>query len=93
MASPRSRPMAHRNTSVPTPPQNHVPNAATFVLLLGAGDHIGGQQANQDDSDPDAADPDRGPQHPGAVRRCGAAFHRVASGTIWPRRSWCVGWA
>jgi hypothetical protein len=30
MASPRSRPTAHRNTSVPTPPQNHDVNAATF---------------------------------------------------------------
>jgi hypothetical protein len=48
------------------------------MLLLWAGDEIGSQEADQENGDPDAADPDGGPQHPGQVGCGGSAILGVA---------------
>jgi hypothetical protein len=60
---------AHPNskTRAPIPPSPGHEGGHRKVFLLGTGDQVGRKEADQQEGDPDCADPDRGPHHPGQV--------------------------
>ena len=59
---PRSRAIANRKITVPTPPQNQAVIAATGRCSCSEPDTRSGEKGSLADRDPDPADPDRSPQ-------------------------------